>query len=99
MKSEPAIVAGLAKATLGPMTKVPWDDWVGDYAQVRAAIARTWPEIFHDFESRMWTPGGFHRPLPAARREWKTATGKANFLFAPSLAEDDDADVRGADVL
>src|SRR5206468_6168848 len=35
--SEPAIVAGIAQATLGP-TKVPWDEWVADYAKVRKAI-------------------------------------------------------------
>jgi molybdopterin-dependent oxidoreductase alpha subunit len=98
LKSEPAIVAGIAKALLGP-TKVPWDDWVADYARVRAAIAETWPEIFHDFERRMWMPGGFHRPLAAEKREWKTATGKANFLFPSSLDEDGDIDAQGDDVL
>ena len=96
--SEPAIVARLAKATLGP-NKVPWDEWVSDYAQVRAAIARTWPDIFHDFEQRMWTPGGFQRPMPAQHREWKTPNGKANFIAPPSLDEDDDMTARGPDVI
>jgi len=96
--SEPAIVAGIAKATLGP-NKVPWDDWVADYAKVRLAIARTYPEIFHDFEQRMWRPGGFHRPLGACHREWKTPNGKANFIVPPALDEDDDMTARGPDVL
>ncbi len=96
--SEPAIVAGIAKALLGP-TAVPWDDWVADYAKVRVAISRTWPEIFHDFEARMWTPGGFHRPLPALERHWKTDSGKANFIFPPGLDEDDDMTARGPDVI
>jgi molybdopterin-dependent oxidoreductase alpha subunit len=97
--SEPAIVAGIAKAMLGAGTNVPWDEWVGDYAKVRAAIARTYPEIFHDFEDRMWTPRGFHRPLPACDRVWKTPTGKANFICPPSLDEDDDMAARGPDVI
>jgi molybdopterin-dependent oxidoreductase alpha subunit len=96
--SEPAIVAGIAKALLSP-TKVPWDDWVADYSRIRAAIAQTWPEIFHDFEQRMWQPGGFHRPLAAQHREWKTPNGKANFIAPGSLAEDDDMDSGGGDVL
>jgi molybdopterin-dependent oxidoreductase alpha subunit len=98
LRSEPAIVAGLAKAVLGP-TRVPWDDWVADYARIRAAIAETWPEIFHDFERRMWLPGGFHRPLAAQSREWKTPTGKANFAVPPSVDEDADMTARGPDVL
>jgi molybdopterin-dependent oxidoreductase alpha subunit len=96
--SEPAIVAGIAKA-LGLRGTVPWDDWVADYAKVRAAIAQTYPDIFEDFETRMWQPGGFHRPLPACQREWKTPNGKANFICPPSLAEDDDMTARGPDVI
>src|SRR6185437_2730938 len=63
--SEPAIVAGLAKATLPGNPKIDWDAWVADYAKVRDAIAETYPEAFHDFNARLWEPGGFHRPLPA----------------------------------
>jgi anaerobic selenocysteine-containing dehydrogenase len=96
--SEPAIVAGIAKATLGP-TRVPWDDWVADYAKVREAIAQTYPDIFHDFEARMWRPGGFHRPLKACQREWDTPNGKANFICPPSLDEDDDMTAHGPDVI
>jgi molybdopterin-dependent oxidoreductase alpha subunit len=96
--SEPAIVAGIAKATLAA-NKVPWDAWVGDYAQVRLAIEHTYPEIFHDFEARMWQPGGFHRPLPACHREWKTSSGKANFICPPALDEDGDMAARGPDVI
>jgi len=97
--SEPAIVAGIAKALLAPNPKVPWDEWVADYAKVRRAIEHTYPEIFHDFETRMWQPGGFHRPLPAAQRQWKTPSGKANFICPPSLDEDDDMAARGPDVI
>jgi molybdopterin-dependent oxidoreductase alpha subunit len=88
--SEPAIVAGLAKGTLTPNPNVDWDAWVADYALVRDAIAATYPEAFHDFNARMWEPGGFHRPLAARHREWKTKTGKANFITPVGIATDID---------
>src|SRR5207237_7678242 len=34
LKSEPAIVAGLAKATLGSRSTVDWDALVGDYDRI-----------------------------------------------------------------
>lgn len=82
--SEPAIVAGIAKATLGE-TKVPWDSWVADYAEIRDAIEQTYPETFKDFNKRLFTPGGFVRPLPARERKWVTKSGKANFLTPEKL--------------
>lgn len=91
--SEPAIVAGIAKATLDPNPRVDWDRWVADYASIRDAIAATYPEIFHDFNARMWTPGGFRKPLGAAHRVWKTDSGKANFTAPEAL--DADPDMQG----
>jgi len=86
--SEPAIVAGIAQATLPPNPKVPWKDWVGDYAQVRDAIEATWPDIFADFNARFRQPGGFQRPIPARERVWKTPSGKAEFVVPDGLDED-----------
>lgn len=77
--SEPKIVAELAKATVSGRSSVDWDHWVADYSRIREAIAHTHPEIFHDFNKHMWTPGGHHRPLPARVRDWKTPNRKANF--------------------
>jgi molybdopterin-dependent oxidoreductase alpha subunit len=90
--SEPAIVAGIAKATLLPNPRIPWDEWVGDYAKVRDAIEATYPEDFRDFNARMFEPGGFHRPIAARERVWKTETGKANFIVPRSLDENPDTD-------
>ena len=70
-----------------------------DYALVRDAIAETYPTIFHDFNERMWTPGGFHRPIPAAERKWDTKSGKAEFLTPTSLDEDPDMTISEADTL
>ncbi len=96
LRSEPWIVAELAKATLPPNPRVDWDAWVADYSRVRDAIERTYPKMFPDFNKRMWQPGGFHRPLAAKQRKWNTKTGKANFA-APkkfdSALESDERDV------
>ena len=83
--SEPAIVARLAKATLDPNPRVPWDEWVGDYARVRAAIAVTYPDIFHDFEDRLFTPGGFYKGNRARDRHFDTPSGKAEFSVPAML--------------
>lgn len=83
--SEPAIVAGLAKATLDANPKVHWDDWAGDLAKVRALIEETWPDKFHDFEARLFTPGGFHKGNPARERRWETESGKATFTTPDAL--------------
>jgi len=97
--SEPAIVARLAKATLAPNPKVDWDGWVADYAKVRDAIAATYPEIFNEFNERMWTPGGFRKPVAAAQRQWNTPTKKANFTVPDGLAADPDMTEADPDVL
>lgn len=97
--SEPAIVAGIAKATLAENPWIDWARWVGDYGLIRDEIAAIFPKIFHDFNDRMWTPGGFRRPVPAARREWKTPNGKANFIVPGSFDEDPDTSSGEGDVL
>lgn len=83
--SEIAIVAGIAKATLPPNPKVPWDGWLADYATIREAIEETYPEQFHDFNQRVFTPGGFYRGNSARERVWKTKSGKANFTLPKKL--------------
>jgi molybdopterin-dependent oxidoreductase alpha subunit len=85
--SEPRIVAELAKATLPANPKIPWDEWVSDYALVRDAIEETYPQDFRGFNERMWQPGGFHRPNAARHRQWKTKTEKANFIVPRSIEE------------
>jgi len=83
--SELAIVAGLAKATLPPNSKVPWDAWVADYAIVRDRIEETYPEFFPHFNERLFTPGGFYRGNKARERIWKTGSGKAEFTVPKEL--------------
>ncbi|WP_159715624.1 FdhF/YdeP family oxidoreductase [Geminicoccus flavidas] len=85
LRSEPAIVAGLAKATLDPNPKVDWDAWVADYSKIRDAIEATYPDDFKDFNQRLFQPGGFARPLGARERKWDTDTGKANFVVPEGM--------------
>ncbi|MGO4440943.1 FdhF/YdeP family oxidoreductase [Rhizobium sp. RAF56] len=82
--SEPAIIAGMAKAALRTVA-VPWDRWVSDYEEIRNAIESTYPETFKDFNKRLFQPGGFARPLPARERKWVTPSGKANFITPSRL--------------
>lgn len=100
--SEPAIIAGLAKAllpTVPSIANVDWDGWVADYARIRDAIEETFPEIFHQFNERMWTPGGFRKPIAAAHRVWNTPSGKATFFAPEALDENPDMTGEGADIL
>jgi molybdopterin-dependent oxidoreductase alpha subunit len=86
LKSETAIVAGIAKATLPPNPRVKWDEWVDDYGLIRNLIAETYPKEFHDFNARMFTPGGFYRGNAARERIWKTKSGKAEFTVPKTLS-------------
>ena len=99
LRSEPAIVAGLAKALLPTLPGLDWDAWVADYARIRDAIEQTYPDIFGQFNARMWTPGGFRKPVPAAQRIWNTPSGKANFIAPQSLQGDPDLLPTGQDTL
>ncbi|MBB3999796.1 FdhF/YdeP family oxidoreductase [Aureimonas pseudogalii] len=97
--SETKIVAELAKATVAGKSTIPWDDWVADYSRVRDEIERCYPQYFKDFNARFLQPGGFHRDLPACRRDWKTESGKANFLLPEDGFDvDPDISVEGHDV-
>jgi molybdopterin-dependent oxidoreductase alpha subunit len=86
LRSEPAIIAGLAKATL-PASKVDWDWLVADYSRIRDKLEAVFPD-FEGFNERIKTPGGFRLYVAASYREWRTKSGKANFLVVSGLCED-----------
>lgn len=86
LKSEPALVASLAKATL-PDTVVDWDKMTSDYNNIREAIEAVIPG-FENFNQRIQQPGGFRLPNGAASRIWHTASGKAQFLVMKGINED-----------
>ena len=76
--SEPAIVAGLAKATL-QNTTTDWSGMVGNYDFIREKIEETIPG-FQNYNQRVRIPGGFALPNNARENDFTpTATRKANF--------------------
>jgi molybdopterin-dependent oxidoreductase alpha subunit len=87
LRSEPSIIAGIAKATLGDRHGIDWDGLAGNYDRIREKIEIVFPD-FHDFNKRVRIKGGFRLDIPASYRVWKTHTGKANFLLSPSLDGD-----------
>jgi anaerobic selenocysteine-containing dehydrogenase len=86
LRSEPAIVAGMARATL-TASKVDWMGMIEDYDRIRDAIESVFPD-FADYNNRIGKPGGFRLPLPPTERIWKTESGKAEFLTFDGLNED-----------
>ncbi|WP_371796448.1 FdhF/YdeP family oxidoreductase [Streptomyces sp. NBC_01718] len=81
--SEPAIVARLARAVLGPESTTDWEEFERDYATIRDRISRVVPG-FENFNARVARPGGFTLPHPPRdSRRFPTTTGKANFTAAP----------------
>ncbi|VXC28718.1 Putative formate dehydrogenase oxidoreductase protein [Microbacterium sp. 8M] len=93
LKSEPAIIAGIAKATL-PESQTPWDDYVADYDRIRDVMAQVLPG-FEGFNQLIRNRHGFRIPQPARERVFRTPSGKAEF----SLAELPDVIPASADTL
>jgi len=79
LRSETAIVAGIAHELFGPHP-VDWHWCTADYDRIRDLIEQVFPDQFTDYNLRIRTPGGFRLPLPHAERVWKTKSGKANFM-------------------
>jgi formate dehydrogenase major subunit len=88
LKSEVAIVCGMAKATL-PDCGIDWDFYAADYDRIRDKIEAVFPQLFADFNQRIRRPGGFHLTNLPRQRVWQTATGRANFLVCPGVREDE----------
>ncbi|MCA0901074.1 FdhF/YdeP family oxidoreductase [Microbulbifer agarilyticus] len=89
MRSEPAIIAGIAQATLGNKP-VDWLSLTEDYNRIRDLIGDVIPG-FENFNEKIERPGGFYLQNPAGQRRWQTATGKANFIAGPLPAPLPDA--------
>jgi molybdopterin-dependent oxidoreductase alpha subunit len=88
LRSEPWIVAYMARATLGDKSVVSWEWLVDDYSRIRDKIEAVFP-IFQGFNARIKVPGGFHLANTARERIWKTPNGRANFIVFPGLDEDE----------
>jgi molybdopterin-dependent oxidoreductase alpha subunit len=78
LRSEPAIVCGIARAVLGAEHPFPWEAFASDYDRVRERIARVVPG-FEDMNRRVREDGGFVLPSGAGVRAFKTGSGRAQF--------------------
>lgn len=92
LRSECAIVAGVAKATLGERSTVDWPEMVNNYDTVREAISACIPG-FERYNERVRKPGGFYLPNGPRIRQFGTKDGKAHFtvssLGVHQLADDE----------
>lgn len=79
LKSEPKIVAGLAKATLDK-SKVDWEDVTDNYDRIRDMIEKVIPG-FEDYNRRVRKPAGFYLPNGARIGDFYTEIGKALFTI------------------
>jgi anaerobic selenocysteine-containing dehydrogenase len=77
--SEPAIVAGLARAVLGPKRPIDWEDYTANYDLIRDKIEAVVPG-FPAYNDRVRS-GTFYLPNPPRdERKFETPDGKAHFI-------------------
>ena len=81
LRSECAILAGMAQATL-PASKTAWQGYADDYDRIRDAMAQVLPG-FDDFNTRARLPHGFRIHQPARERVFQTPSSRAEFSLAP----------------
>lgn len=82
LRSEPAIVAGMAQAALPPERWAAWEGLVHDYDKIRDKIEAVIPG-FEAYNQRVRTPEGFVLPNGARDRRFTTQDGKAHFTVHP----------------
>jgi anaerobic selenocysteine-containing dehydrogenase len=90
LRSEPAIVAGIADATLRGRTTVDWQGLMENYDRIRDHIEHVVPG-FYQYNQRVRQPGGFYLPNGPRDGVFPTASGRARFTVHP-LARHDLAD-------
>jgi molybdopterin-dependent oxidoreductase alpha subunit len=82
LRSEPAIIAGLARATLGNRSSIDWEDLIGNYDRIRDHIERVIPG-FENFNTRI-AQDIFYLPNAARdHRKFNNEIGKALFTVHP----------------
>ncbi|MBA4853030.1 FdhF/YdeP family oxidoreductase [Emticicia sp. BO119] len=91
--SEPAIVAGIANATLtNKVSTVNWDFLISNYDHIRDLIEKT-IEGFESYNFRVRQEGGFYLPNAPREKKFTTDSNKAKFsintLHSIQLKEDE----------
>ena len=83
LRSEVAIVTGIAEATLGDRYGIDWRGMRDDYRTIRRHISRVVPGC-ETYEVSVDRPGGFVLPHPPRdSRTFPTASGRAEFTASP----------------
>ena len=80
--SEPAIIAGMAKAALGDRTTVDWDALTDNYDRIREHIEHVVPG-FTQYNTRVRQPGGFYLPNAPYQGRFNTPSRRAGFTVQP----------------
>ncbi|HEY2654216.1 MAG TPA: FdhF/YdeP family oxidoreductase [Solirubrobacteraceae bacterium] len=81
LRSESAIIAGMARATV-PDSHTPWEAYAEDYDRIRDTMAQVL-DGFEDFNRRARHPHGFRLRQLARERVFQTPSGRAEFSLAP----------------
>src|SRR5581483_5898046 len=78
LKSEVAIIAGIAQATLGDKTTGDWAALVNAYDRPRDHIEHVVPG-FEQYHKRVRQPGGFYLPNQPRQGKFPTESKRAKF--------------------
>jgi molybdopterin-dependent oxidoreductase alpha subunit len=82
LRSEPAIVAGLAETVLGQRSTVKWRELIQDYDHIRTHIEHVVPG-FAQYNQRVRQPGGFYLPNAPHEGRFQTPSKRAKFSVHP----------------
>jgi len=82
LRSEPAIVAGIAQRTLAGRSTTDYLGLVADYDRIREHIERVVPGFTH-YNQRVREAGGFYLPNGPREGKFTTPSGKAQFTVHP----------------
>lgn len=82
LKSEPAIVSGIAQAMFGNEGKLDWQEMENNYDVVREHIAGSIAG-FENFNQKVRKPEGFYLPNGPREGKFTTPSGKAHFSVHP----------------
>ncbi|HSI78687.1 MAG TPA: FdhF/YdeP family oxidoreductase [Lunatimonas sp.] len=82
LKSEVAIICGMARAVFGSESPTHWDSFASDYDLIREKIEAVIPG-FDSYNERIRKPGGFFLPNGSRERKFNTRSGKAHLTVNP----------------
>ena len=82
LKSEPAIIAGMAMATLDGRSTVDWQSMIDNYDVIREHIEHVVPG-FTQYNARVRQPGGFYLPNAPRQGKFYTKSARAKFTVHP----------------